>query len=80
MGARARTTDAHERLDRGAINLALALPFVPAQAGTQREIRCACTTLLNYPAGDPAPGFAGGIGLVVVLAGMDDYRRAVRIE
>src|SRR5262245_47245116 len=36
--------------------------------------------LLDYPAGDAAAGFAGRISLVVVLAGMNDHRRAIRIE
>src|SRR5262249_647498 len=37
-------------------------------------------TLLDYTAGDAAAGFTGRIGFVVVLAGMNDHRRAVRIE
>ncbi len=36
--------------------------------------------LLNDAAGDAAAGVAGRVGLVVVLAGMDDQRRAVGVE
>src|SRR4029450_6676135 len=38
------------------------------------------TALLDSPTGGSAAGFAGRVGLVVVLAGVNNNRRTVRIE
>ena len=48
------------------------------RVGAQARHRSLMPRLLDHAAGDAAAGIAGRIGLVVVLAGVDDQRRAVR--